>query len=74
MNDDFPKEVKSDVAQFQTTEQFVEELRDELKPLLEAAAKVMTKASRHSLTVGFNIARTQSGVYQLQEIVVQKFY
>jgi hypothetical protein len=69
------EEIKnSDVAQFQTTEQFVEQLREELRPHLEAAAKVMTKATKHGLVVGFNIARTQSGVYQLQEIVVQKFY
>jgi hypothetical protein len=69
------EEIKnSDVAQFKTTEQFVEELREELKPHLEMAAKIMNKATKHGLIVGFNISRTQSGVYQLQEIIVQKFY
>lgn len=62
------------VAQFKTVEQQVEALRNEMRPHLAEAAKIMDKFAKLNLVVGFNIQKNQAGQHQVHEIIVSRFY
>ncbi len=62
------------VTQFKTIEQQVEALRNEIRPHLVEAAKVMDKFAKLNLSVGFNIGKNQAGLHQVNEIIVSRFY
>ena len=62
------------VTQFKTVEQQVEALRNEMRPHLAEAAKIMDKFAKLNLVVGFNIQKNQAGLHQVHEIIVSRFY